>query len=393
MGWDTNHVLLTAPISDSDLAEAAGYPGTPHDGGWLIMNGLFNKWAKNKGFRSSEKGFHVDSAGIAAREVAQKAVNYGMVAPYSTNFGAYNSGFLQMLISGNVVWGYERPRGIKNTTLNPTNVDEILRVLDFHEYDRRPICPFPSIAEVSGAIGISATTKQYGFPAIPHDNAGNLGLELHDLKPVAAETDANLLDNYYVGVAIWNNNEIHYATTDYKVKDKPSYKPNFNISLTGLNETTYNVRCFLSQIPILQDEPVNPAYFVACEDTVRTYQFYYVGPGPEPFMILAELTVKNLAAPGQPPQIRYIVRITNQSGNSATISNSTLIVGDPDAIIPPVGETILLTGLNGSYANQETKSVTGYTLDEHNAGDPVTFYAEVSGVVGQQTLEGDSVVE
>ena len=308
-----------------------------------------------------------------------------MVAPYSMNFGSYNSGFLQMLISGNVGWGYNKPRGISE--------QEPFRALDFHQYDHRSVCPMPFVRDINTPIGIPATTKFYGVPVVPVENDDYLGLNLMDLQPLAPTIGEYFLDSYYPGVVLWNNSEIHYATADYPIKDKPSYKPHISVSFTGLSETTYSVRCFLSQWQIQQDTPPNPGYFVACEDPVRTYTFYYIGPGPEPYMILTELTVKNLAAPGQPPQIRYIVRIKNQSGNTASISNATLIVGNPEEIIPPIGETFSLTTLNGSYANQEQKGAAGYTLDEHNIGDPVTFYAEVSGVSGQTTLEGTGAVE
>jgi len=382
MGW-SNHVLSfpftkIAANGQGDLQLALHTGSLSQTAMMTGAAGIINMWSMHKGFKDSHIFSDRYGDTNSARLAALQDKNYGMIAPYEMNFAT----FLSRLKSDNTFkWVYDCPGS-----------GDVLRALDFEYYTDEAVCPMPIVRDIDTPIGIPATTKFYGIPVVPVENDLH-GLNLSDLAPYNPFVDMNHLDNYYPGVVLWNNSETHYATADYPVKDKPSYKPHISVPFTGLSETTYNVRCFLSQWQIQQDTPPNPGYFVACDDPVRTYTFYYIGPGPEPYMILTELTVKNLAAPGQPQQLRYIVRIKNQSGNTASISNATLIVGDPAAIIPPIGETISLTGLNGSYANQEQKGAADYILDEHNIGDPVTFYAEVSGVSGQATLEGTGAVE
>lgn len=117
MGW--NNGILTLPIGWGDISRATGVGGPPYDLGNMIVNGTsINAMAKYKPVRHSNRGI------LSLSERASTRYGFGAAMP-------------QLTLSDNEpenIWTYLRPRGVKNTSLNPTSTDEWFRALDFDGY-------------------------------------------------------------------------------------------------------------------------------------------------------------------------------------------------------------------------------------------------------------------
>ena len=90
--------------------------------------GRINKWAKSKPVRSNLLK--------TMTQADMQGVYFGLKVTPSGNI------ITDFISNYATEWTYSHPRGIKNTTLNPTSTDEWFRFRDFNGYDNRAICFF-----------------------------------------------------------------------------------------------------------------------------------------------------------------------------------------------------------------------------------------------------------
>lgn len=122
---------VTYGVSIADMQDAIGVSGYGDMGGIVLYataRDMVNVWAKYKPVRSNKLG--------VLTEAERKDVLYGLYIPVCANNGVLDD-FLAAYPQG---YSYLWPRGIKNTTYNPTAVNEWFRFLDFNGYNRNANC-------------------------------------------------------------------------------------------------------------------------------------------------------------------------------------------------------------------------------------------------------------
>lgn len=117
---------VTYGVSIGDLQTVFGT--ARNDIGQIIVNEDINKWAKFKPERDNKLG--------VLAEADRKENYYGLKVTPSGNI------ITDFISAYPTEWTYLRPRGIKNTELNPTSSDEWFRLLDFNGYGHAAICFF-----------------------------------------------------------------------------------------------------------------------------------------------------------------------------------------------------------------------------------------------------------
>ena len=353
---DIAYVLGSASADSGDL-------------GRMIVNGNINKWAKNKPFRLNKVGEATDSEKATA--------NYGLAAPYATAFGTKDSGFLHDLITGALSWAYQKPRGMSQSP------SEWFRAFDFHHYEHSAVNPLPEAAAtmpqaLAPGTGLANFRMSCATPT-------TYGLSLGDLKPLGTETDTYLLSNFYPGIAVWKVDNgvytVHYATGDSKLSAY-SIGDEIRIPITGLTAGTWSVHTFLSSIQIAQDTTPSSGYFVGCDDTLRSYVL--VETGGE---IIADVYVRVLTA-ADFGTTKVEVTLTNNSGETGTVSNATLVITDGLTSDP-----YSLTSLNGSYAVLGSKNYQNNSIGIYNRGASFVFTADVSGITGQTSISVSGTIQ
>lgn len=207
MGWDTNHEILTGPISDSDLAEAAGYPGTPHDLGWLIVNGLFNMWAKHKAFKSSSPGYAYDKTQATPelrsplRVAAALAANYGMNIPIF-NANDFKTHFADL-------WTWNRPtQGAPNERFRGMDFDGyVINYWQSAVQAFRLWSIFDSFLSVPGDVVTAGDLISFDMRCCDDPDSGLPGM----LYPYAFLRDqASIYDlsKYYMGIGLLDSQNV-----------------------------------------------------------------------------------------------------------------------------------------------------------------------------------------
>lgn len=197
MGWDSNaHNLLTAPISWGDISHATGIGGPPYDLGNMIKTGYIKPMAKYKPVRSSNPGI------LSASERA--AVRYGMAEP------VLEGSFTPPEVPP--AWAYNKPRGIKNTSDNPTSSDEWFRALDFDGYLANAVSPVAMNIRrltIRGQFGIEV----YKDAGVSQVFGGQWDGE-HNLKVDELLLSGGSLPNSYIGFVF---QDLNGTGSDYNV--------------------------------------------------------------------------------------------------------------------------------------------------------------------------------
>lgn len=203
MGWNNDNTVLTGPISLADIGRAAGYPSgqsgdNVFNGGWLIVNGLFNMWAKHKGFKSSAPGYAYDKTQATPelrsplRVAAAQAANWGMGLPTENVLGDMTYGFLYKLYNQQLNWYYNRPtQGAPNERFRP---------MDFDGYRANAKALTIPIQVVS--YNLSADNSlTIEWPQAPIAEDDTYQLRLSDMA-----INSQRLNNFYFGALIYDPN-------------------------------------------------------------------------------------------------------------------------------------------------------------------------------------------
>ena len=185
------------------VSEVNSLIGEGLDVGSLCTSARINKWAKWKPFRSAAIGFSTASDQMDA----MKNVNMGL----SITTADISSGHIS-----NPAWTYNKPRGIKNTSTNPTTNDEWYRLLDFAPlgsttaapgYCHNAVAPiaveWPQFLYCDFQIRVTLFADQQvntGTSSWDPDTC----ISLFDILMGSGNTENNYAD-YYIALLITNN--------------------------------------------------------------------------------------------------------------------------------------------------------------------------------------------
>lgn len=245
MPWNSSTKIMTTPISIGDISQAVGL--TSGDLGTLIVDGLINKWAKWKPFRSSSPGFPFDRTLSTPelrspdRAAAALNANYGMSIPV-TGYSTIN----QMIANLSAAeWTYLKPRGGNN--------NEPFRALDFDGYESGatpPITPLQSTTNINSSE--STVNAGLGFTRNIASQTGYLTLD--DLH-INGHSISDSFGEYYFGICLYYSDTVRYASTmsdKYKTIQASLSEIGLsvrNVSVPGSGSRTYRAIPFFASIP------------------------------------------------------------------------------------------------------------------------------------------------
>jgi hypothetical protein len=170
-----------------------------NDIGQLCRDANVSMWPKYKPVRYNKWG--------ELTEQERKLANYGLDIPAA----GYSS--IEAMVAGlaSSAWTYLQPRGLKNTTLNPTSNDEQFRFLDFNGYDHNATPPLAPLETPAYRTAPDSTCDLgLGFSRNIVSQTGYLTLD--DLH-VNGHSISDSFDEYYFGIAVYYNDNTRYATT------------------------------------------------------------------------------------------------------------------------------------------------------------------------------------
>lgn len=202
-------------ISISDIQTVIG-SGIKDIGG-LIANGSLNMWAKHKPFRNSAIGFPFDISQSTPELRCPNRVSQALLSNFGLTIPRFNASDFKTHYSD--VWTYNRPRGLKNTLINPTANDEWFRVIDFDGYLHNCYWQLGSVSFEGVQSGYYTIFNGYlSTPRTPYIYPGDLiTFELQCAEDPDAglpgllypysfheQTETSRIDisKYYIGIAI-----------------------------------------------------------------------------------------------------------------------------------------------------------------------------------------------
>lgn len=181
-----------------------------NDIGSLCRSSRINMFSKHKPFRNSSQGFSFDTSQATPELRSPDRLAQELLSNFGLTIPKFNASDFKTHYSD--PWTYDMPRGIKNTSLNPTSNDEWFRILDFDGYqhamwqvgpvlDRGIYTIFDGYLGVPNATVFAGDSIQFGIQCADDGDTGISGLiyPYDFLRDTQSNDD---LSKYYIGIAL-----------------------------------------------------------------------------------------------------------------------------------------------------------------------------------------------
>ena len=321
MGWDQNFEILSGAISAHDLGVAAHYPNEPNNVNWLIANGIFNIWARDKAFRNPTIGFAYDKNQSTPDLRSPTRIAAALAAYWGMNIPRYGLNDFKTHYAD--AWSWLRPRGKGN---GPGGTDEIFRVQDFDGYANNCWWQLGPL----GSAGVYTIFN--GFFDAPNVTVGagdnlrmniqckenaeidNLGL-LYPYNFAGAPNQYDL-SLYYLGIAILDSSNVLWIKTGDRMNAFSPSNPYASLIVQIPNNVANGA---IKAMPVLtEQQSLNSDWDTGLNGWIVSLNGAYLSltKSSEPFNIRTTAVFYVTSS-----NVRVVLTIQNTSGNPITVNN------------------------------------------------------------------------